>query len=244
LGNNLKDRSAGLVVRYNWIEDGNRQLDLVDAEDSSVLVNHPSYASTHVYGNVLMESDGQGNSQMVHYGGDSGTLDDYRKGDLYFYNNSIISTRTGNTTLMRLSTNDETAHVFNNVYYGTGSGGLLALIGGNGQVNMQHNWFKTGWQDCHCSPAGSIVDLGNNLTGTDPGFSAINKQNWQPLVTSELLNNGMSPLAELLPDYAVTQQYIKHQLTQSRLVSGIMDIGAYEFCGDLGCDLIFTDGFE
>ena len=37
-GNNLKDRSAGLVVRYNWIESGNRQLDLVDAEDSDVIV--------------------------------------------------------------------------------------------------------------------------------------------------------------------------------------------------------------
>jgi len=33
LGNNLKDRSAGLVVRNNWIEGGNRQLDLVDGED-------------------------------------------------------------------------------------------------------------------------------------------------------------------------------------------------------------------
>ena len=42
-GNNLKDRSAGLVVRYNWIEDGNRQLDLVDAEDSAVLVDDPDY---------------------------------------------------------------------------------------------------------------------------------------------------------------------------------------------------------
>ncbi len=28
-GNNLKDRSAGTVIRYNWIEGGNRQLDLV-----------------------------------------------------------------------------------------------------------------------------------------------------------------------------------------------------------------------
>lgn len=244
LGNNLKDRSAGLVVRYNWIEDGNRQLDLVDAEDSSVLVNHPSYATTHVYGNVLMESDGQGNSQMVHYGGDSGTLADYRKGDLYFYNNSIISTRTGNTTLLRLSTNDETAHVFNNVYYGTGSGGLLALIGGNGQVNMQHNWFKTGWQDCHCTPAGSILDLGNNLSGTDPGFSDFNNQNWQPTAVADLLDNGRPLLAELLPEHALTQQYIKHQSTQSRPVSGDKDIGAYEFCGELSCDLIFTDGFE
>ena len=71
-GNNLKDRSAGLVVRYNWIEDGNRQLDLVDAEDSAVLVNHPDYRRTFVYGNVLVEADGEGNSQIVHYGGDSG----------------------------------------------------------------------------------------------------------------------------------------------------------------------------
>jgi hypothetical protein len=71
-GNNLKDRSAGLVVRYNWIEGGNRQLDLVDAEDSDVLVNHPSYHETFVYGNVLIEPDDAGNSQIVHYGGDSG----------------------------------------------------------------------------------------------------------------------------------------------------------------------------
>ncbi len=29
-GNNLKDRSSGAVIRYNRIQDGNRQLDLVD----------------------------------------------------------------------------------------------------------------------------------------------------------------------------------------------------------------------
>ncbi|TDR16766.1 right-handed parallel beta-helix repeat-containing protein [Marinicella litoralis] len=244
LGNNLKDRSAGLVVRNNWIEDGNRQLDLVDAEDSSVLVNHPSYATTHVYGNVLIESDGQGNSQMVHYGGDSGTVADYRKGDLYFYNNTVISTRTGNTTLLRLSTNDETAHVFNNVYYGTGNGGLLALIGGNGQVNMQHNWFKTGWQDCHCTPAGSITDLGNNLTGTDPMFSNLAGQTWSPTANSDLINNGMQPLAAVLPDHTLLEQYQEHQSTQSRPISGTTDIGAFEYCDELSCDLIFTNGFE
>lgn len=58
-GNNLKNRSAGLTVRYNWIEDGNRQLGLVDAEDSTHLVNHPSYDTAHVYGNVLLEGDGE-----------------------------------------------------------------------------------------------------------------------------------------------------------------------------------------
>ena len=35
-GNNLKDRSAGLVVRYNWIEGGNRQLDLVETDSATI----------------------------------------------------------------------------------------------------------------------------------------------------------------------------------------------------------------
>ena len=54
-GNNLKDRSAGLVVRYNWIEGSNRQLDLVDAEDSALVRADPRYRATHVYGNVIIE---------------------------------------------------------------------------------------------------------------------------------------------------------------------------------------------
>ena len=42
-GNNLKDRSIGTVVRYNWIESGNRQLDLVDAEDDPSVITDPRY---------------------------------------------------------------------------------------------------------------------------------------------------------------------------------------------------------
>src|SRR4029079_4241587 len=82
LGNNLKDRSAGLVVRYNWIESGNRQLDLVDGEDSSLIRSDPSYRQTYVYGNILIEPDAAGNRQLLHYGGDSGTTAAYRQGTL------------------------------------------------------------------------------------------------------------------------------------------------------------------
>ncbi|MEQ1646680.1 MAG: right-handed parallel beta-helix repeat-containing protein, partial [Pyrinomonadaceae bacterium] len=49
IGVGLKDRSAGLVVRYNWIEGGNRNLDLVDGEDSILIRNDPSYRKTFVY---------------------------------------------------------------------------------------------------------------------------------------------------------------------------------------------------
>ncbi|MBK8504164.1 MAG: polysaccharide-degrading enzyme [Saprospiraceae bacterium] len=235
-GNNLKDRSAGLVVRYNWIESGNRQLDLVDAEDSDVLVNHPSYATTHVYGNILIEPEDAGNSQMVHYGGDSGTLDDYRKGNLYFYNNTVISTRTGNTTLIRLSTQDETVHVFNNVIYTSAAGNKFAMIGGDGTFNMHHNWLKTGWVACHCTPAGTINNQGNNLTGSDPIFSDFATQEFKPLESSPLINAGSSIPANLLPAHPVGYQYLKHSGFSPRNISGQIDMGAYEFASAICAD--------
>src|SRR5688572_20104540 len=58
VGNNLKDRSAGLVVRYNWIDGGNRSLDLVDGEDSIQIRTASEYRKTFVYGNVLLKGDG------------------------------------------------------------------------------------------------------------------------------------------------------------------------------------------
>ncbi len=61
-GNNVKDRSAGLIVGYNWIEGGNRQLDLVET-DFAAIQNDPSYRTTHVYGNVLLEPDGAGTAR-------------------------------------------------------------------------------------------------------------------------------------------------------------------------------------
>ncbi len=136
-GNNLKDRSAGLVVRYNWIEGGNRQLDLVDGEDSGVIVADPSYRSAFVYGNILIEPDGAGNRQIVHYGGDSGNTDDYRKGTLYMYNNTIVSTRTDRTTLLRLSTNDENCDFRNNIAYVAAGGNTLSLLDDTGVLEPQ-----------------------------------------------------------------------------------------------------------
>ncbi|MCX7543900.1 right-handed parallel beta-helix repeat-containing protein [Marinicella gelatinilytica] len=237
-GNNLKDRSAGLVVAYNWIEGGNRQLDLVDAEDSSVLVNHPSYNETHVYGNILIEPDNDGNSQMIHYGGDSGTLADYRKGTLHLYNNTFISQRSGNTTLVRLSTNDESTEVFNNIYYGTASGHTLALMAGNGTLNYQHNWLKTNYSDCHCSPNGVVNNLGNQITGSTPDFIDLNSQNYRLNINAASINQGMA-IPTNLSTHSPQFEYQKHQQAQPRLNDGILDIGAYETI-----DLIFADGFE
>jgi hypothetical protein len=237
-GNNLKDRSAGLVVRSNWIEDGNRQLDLVDAEDSAVLVNHPAYSATFVYGNVLIESEGEGNSQILHYGGDSGTTADYRKGTLHFFHNTVISTRSGNTTLMRLSTNDEHADLRNNVVYTTAAGPRLAMLGGAGTLDLRSNWLKNGWVTSHSSFSGSIVDHGSNIEGTDPGFRDLAGQDYS-LSPGGACEDAGGPLAlAVLPSHEPIRQYLLHRSASDRPHDGARDLGAFE------AGVVFGDGFE
>jgi len=224
-GNNLKDRSAGTVVRYNWIESGNRQLDLVDAEDSVDLVNHPSYRKTLVYGNILIEPDGAGNSQIVHYGGDSGDTTIYRKGTLYFYNNTVVSTRTGNTTLLRLSTNEETCDCRNNIIYVTAPGSRLALLDSSGILHLHYNWLKTGWQESHSGLTGVIYDEGGNVIGDNPGFMDATAQDYHLNDSSACIDAGTSlhPEADHL-----SYQYVKHLAWEPRPSSGLLDIGAFE----------------
>ena len=237
-GNNLKDRSAGLVVRYNWIEDGNRQLDLVDAEDSSVLVNHPDYRRTFVYGNVLIESDGEGNSQIIHYGGDSGTTSDYRKGTLHFFHNTVISTRSGNTTLMRLSTNDEHADVRDNVVFTTASGSHLAVLNTSGVMDLLDNWLPSGWVTSHSAFDGILIDHGSNLVGTDPGFVDLPAQDYSPAPGSPLIDAGGPLHTEAVPNHEPFWQYRPHQSAVVRPDDGARDLGAFE------AGVLFVDGFE
>ena len=79
-GNNLKDRSIG--PRGPLQLDRGRQPPARSRRrrGRSVVVIDPRYRTTYVYGNVLIEPDGAGNSQIVHYGGDSGDDGDLPEG--------------------------------------------------------------------------------------------------------------------------------------------------------------------
>ncbi|MCS7026521.1 MAG: right-handed parallel beta-helix repeat-containing protein [Bryobacteraceae bacterium] len=229
IGNNLKDRSAGLVVRYNWIEGGNRQLDLVDAEGGSLIANDASYRATYVYGNILIEPEGAGNRQIIHYGGDSADPAGYRKGFLYLYHNTIISTRTDRTTLLRLSTNQEASDVRNNIVYVTAPGNTLSLLDTAGTLYLSRNWFKPGQVVSFGSFSGSVHDDGSSVLGTEPGFVGLAEQDFRLLASSEALDQGF-PLHPEVPDlHAVTRQYEKHQRGQDRPQEGPADLGAFEF---------------
>ncbi len=225
-GNNLKDRSAGTVIRYNWIESGNRQLDLVD---SDVLNTLPSYSSTFVYGNVLVEPEGAGNSQIVHYGGDGADSNHYRKGTLYFFNNTVVSTRTGNTTLFRLSTAAETADCRNNILYVAAAGSKLAMVEQNGTVNLRSNWLKPGFVNCHGTLSGTINTVAPNTTGTAPGFVNEGSQDFRLLETAAARGIASALAAAALPAHDILNQYVKHQQIQARPLDAALDAGAFEF---------------
>jgi hypothetical protein len=224
LGNNLKDRSAGLVVRYNWIEGGNRQLDLVDAEDSSLLQTEPRYRETRVYGNVLIEPEGAGNRQIVHYGGDSGRADQYRKGTLYFYNNTVVSTRSDRTTLFRLSTAEERCEARNNIYFTTAGGRTVALLDTDGVLELGWSWIQPGWRTSFGDFRGVVNVMGRLVEGESPGFIDEAAQDYRLRADSPAVNAG-GPLQE---GWEVEMQYVKHQAGEPRRPDGRLDAGAYE----------------
>ena len=226
-GNNLKDRSAGCIIRYNWIEDGNRQVDLVES-DSEEWYSDSMYRKTFVYGNILVEGEGEGNSQIIHYGGDGGDESRYRKGTLYLYNNTLVSTRSGNTTLARLSTNEESCDARNNIIYTTASGAHLAMLDNAGTISLQNNWLKSGWVNSHSPGTETVNDYGN-VEGEEPGFSEFSTQNYTLADGSPCINSGTSLPGEVLPEHLPIMQYIRHCLAESRPSDATLDIGAYEY---------------
>ncbi|MBZ4418368.1 MYXO-CTERM sorting domain-containing protein [Myxococcus sp. RHSTA-1-4] len=225
LGNNLKDRSAGTVIRYNWIEGGNRQLDLVESS-SATLRADPSYARTFVYGNVLLEPEGAGNRQIVHFGGDNGTTANYR-GTLYFFHNTVVSSRTDRTTLLRLSDNAQTAHVTGNVVLvAAANGNTLSLTDAAGTLRHGGNWYKPGYVSSFGTVTGSVVDTGGNLTGSDPGFADLSGQDFRLTAGSPLRDEAVAPPTEA-SGHPVAWQYVKHTSGERRAQVSPGHIGAH-----------------
>jgi hypothetical protein len=222
-GNNLKDRSAGLVVRYNWIEGGNRTLDLVESE---TFMDLPSYRTTMVYGNVLVELNDSGNPQVVHYGGDGGDESTYRKGTLHFVHNTVVTYRTGRTRLFGLSSDDEKAEVRNNIIYATAGGSQLSITDGAGTVALAGNWLSTGWTSGVDS--GTLTQPLPQITGTAPGFVDFASADYHLTATSPA-RNAAGALEAGAP--TIDKQYVPHQGSEARVADGTPDIGAFEYHG-------------
>jgi hypothetical protein len=254
LGAALKDRSTGTVVRYNRISGGARSLDLVDAEDSSPLARaDPDYRTTLVYGNVILNDaalHGADLSNMIHYGGDSGVTDGYRKGVLYFVHNTVVvrADQDGaagvgryQTSLFDLDTNDETAVITNNVFYVrsvTPGAAPTELDWGRsaGKIELGVNWASPAIVDWRYpnDTTGTVTGTDKLLSNADnnPAFVDEAGGDLSPAKGSPLIDAAGAPSAEFNAlGLTVTEEYAGAGSARHRPDDGAPDLGAYESDG-------------
>ena len=245
-GGALKDRSAGTVVRYNWIEGGARALDLVEAEESFAMIGGlREYRSTWVYGNVI-NLRGEDSASAVHYGGDSGVLDTYRKGTLYFYDNTVVyrvdRSDRYHSTIFDIETNDETARIWNNVFHVQSETAaedptFLFMARGQGVYRFGVNLVSPDIEAFR-DPAvwgepfdGTITGWNNRIEspGNDAGFTSLATDDFRPLGSSAAVDAGTAAPVNLPANREVTLQYQRHLGVRARPVNGVAtDLGAFE----------------
>ncbi|MDQ5896722.1 MAG: hypothetical protein QG612_808 [Pseudomonadota bacterium] len=162
LGNGVKDRSAGTVVRYNRIEEGSHAIDLVESEDFPLTaMATPAYRSTYVYGNQIVKTGDTG--AVISYGGDhfgsqAGALwgePIFRKGTLHFFHNTLQLKGTA-AWVFRIATTEEKVEAWGNAIHFASTISqksmrmdreVAAAWTGGGIVNLGRNWISSGWQD-------------------------------------------------------------------------------------------------
>jgi hypothetical protein len=194
-GNNLKDRSAGLVIRGNRIEGGNKCLDLVDAQDSRLIRADPTYADAVVADNLILKLPRDGHSFVVHYGGDGTNRDFFRPGPLVFTNNTIVSSRIYTTTLFRLSSPAQRCVFANNLIQATHPKGKIAVLENAGAVELHSNWFTPGWRATQFpKPSGHVHDDGSTRTNAAPEFMDARKNDFRLAPNSPLRAAGIGAL--------------------------------------------------
>ncbi len=219
-GNNLKDRSTGLVVRYNWIEGGNRVLDLVESEDGSW--DHTE-GPEFVYGNVLIKHDDTGQSQVVHFGGDNAGLPNDRT-FLYFYHNTVYSDRPDGTTLFFVNAAAE-VDARNNIFFGPNA--TVELIDPDDSsaatLELGNNWISSGY--VVGSGQATVNGQGNLIAGSDPGLVAV-PTDFTPTAGSAPVDAGTT-LPSGVGAYPVDREYLAQGASRARTDSGDPDLGAY-----------------
>jgi len=244
MGNAIKERSAGVVIRYNWIEEGSHLIDIVDSQEArDDNVGTPAFQTTHVYGNVFIARRFQGS--LIHYGGDSGLLDTYRKGVLHFYQNTVIVQNEGyqdydEQDIFELSTNDEHLDARNNLFWSTRRPRRLqpiCVLGRrdsitSGIATFANNMFTPGWSPVDPSPRSGrsdahIFGLENSLIADSPGFADVSRDDFRLVQNSPARGAGQT-LARLAPAlHPAAFQYVPHQKGAPRRDAHSPALGAF-----------------
>ena len=234
-GSSLKDRSSGTVIAYNWIEGGARILDLVEGEGIYHFTTRDvRYRKTYVYGNILQVGEQGG---IIHYGGDNGNSAIYRKGTLYFFNNTLYATDSRwRTTTFDLSTNDETAKIFNNILYREGTS-KFQILKTHGLAHLGPNWISTGWERSRDNFPfeGELTGTENLIVDSTPPFDLTTfllkadsiAENTGIPIPSEVINDGHNLSKQI--NTTLGSESFPLNLVQDRIINGgAIDLGATE----------------
>ena len=235
LGSNIKDRSTATAFRYNWFEASGASylLDLVEPEGSwNMVQSDPRRHETFVYGNIFISGQDDG-KDMLHYGGDGGTEDRYRKGTLYFYNNTVVFEQDSilKKTIFKLQTKDETADIRNNIIYHKALAPIFTIMDTAGIADLGVNFMNDDYEEWFYVPSDGVSVINgipNLITGSDAGFTDDSTDDFSLLVSSPALNAGQAQHANTSPDHDLTMEYIRHQKYKVRPLSGNLDLGAFE----------------
>ncbi len=244
MGNNIKDRSVGAVVRYNYLSGGAHSIDMVEAEDFfDIAKTYTAYRSAYVYGNVIVKNGDDGSA--IHYGGDHyGSTPGanwgeplFRKGTLYFYNNTVVINGTSGQ-LFQLSTTEESAQVWNNVFFFASTVTYPSLRSstdvntaywtGGGILTLGKNWSSSALADS---------DPWHPITGTVTGWSnlikgstlPVDKSTYIPISGSAVVDAAQANLSAVTA-YPVQYQYdVQSFSAKPRVTNGAgVDIGGVE----------------
>lgn len=199
VGHNLKSRARINMIAYNRFSSLNAgETGSTAAGKPSYEIDLPNAGTSYIIGNVIQQPSVHNNPNLVGYGLEGASNPGH---DLYVVNNTFL--------------NDDSSR---GNFIAVGSGVTKPIL-------LQNNIF--GGIGTLTNQTGAIEKT--NYRAGAPGFMNRAAYDLRPLANALVINAGSAPgLAATGQSLAPTAQYKHAALGETRVVSGQLDIGAYE----------------
>ena len=191
-GDNIKERSAGVIFRYNYIEDGVNLISLRDPQSNADFeaaavdsLGARLASQVYIYGNIFAAKNPTVYSDapviIGHGDGIYGDGKQVRDGAIHFYGNRVVSTL--NYAAYQLSSvplfdlintrSATTVYARNNLFYATsrptgGTPAQFALFYWQGLADWQGNWINT-FKNVRSSSGDNGLSAGTMFNGSGLG---------------------------------------------------------------------------
>lgn len=202
-GHNVKSRAKVNHILYNRIMDEREGT-------SSYAIDISNGGSAYLLGNVIQQGALSENYHIISYGAEALS---YPVNKLYVVNNTIINDRGDGGVFVRVAPGAAPAKLINNIFYGPGT-----IV--NGPAMKTANLIIRKEQN----PAAN---------GRSPGFINPMEFDYRLMRGSPAIDAGNDPGADDGFDLTAKFQYIHVARSEKRVVSAVMDIGAFEYNGQI-----------